>query len=108
MVSAGVWGVWIVLLVRICESDPNGQIKFCCFSFFIRKRLYPLAIIGIITILNFSLPLDMIIGYLIGFVQCNYLNGTLLRLKAEQYQKIENTVFKFAVNRPDFKRFADS
>lgn len=67
-----------------------------------------MAIIGIIALLNFSLPLDMIIGYLIGYIQCNFLNGTLFRFKADQYQQFENTVFKFAKDRPDFKRFADS
>lgn len=108
MRSSGVWGVWMVLLVRICESDPNGEIRFCCFPSNIKKRYYPFAILGIVSVLSLSIPLDMILGYVIGFIQCKFLNGTLFRLRADQYQQIESTVFKFAKDRPDFRRFADS
>ena len=80
MGSVGIWGVWMVLLARICESDPNGDIKFCCLPFTIKKKFYPLSILAIYAILTFSIPLDMLIGYFVGFIQCKFLNGTLIRL----------------------------
>lgn len=103
--SMGVWGVWIVFLTRICESDPHGKIKFCGLSYTVKKKFYPIMMIVVYTILTFSFPLELIIGYLIGFVQCKYLNGTLIRLSSQQYQKIEDSFLLRCVNhRFDFVR----
>ena len=81
----------MIYLARICVSDPDGDIKFCCFNFTIKKKIYPVVIIGIVAVMTFSLPMDMILGYMVGLIQCKFLNGTMIRLSLPQYLRIENS-----------------
>lgn len=46
----------------------------------IKKKSYPLAMITMMGVIAFYLPIDMLIGYFIGIIQCRFLNGTLIRL----------------------------
>lgn len=105
MMSCGIWGVWMVFLARICESDPDGDIRFCCFPFLIKKKFYPIAIMVLMAIVSFSFPMDMALGYLVGFLQCKVMNGTIVRLSIAQYQKLEDSfLFKCVSHRFDFVR----
>lgn len=77
--------------------------------FTIKKKWYPLAMLAILGVITFSLPLDMLIGYLVGLIQCRFLNGALVRLDYQKYQMLENSfVFKCVQNRPDFQKLVDS
>jgi hypothetical protein len=49
----GTWGVWMVFLTRVCESDPYGKIKFCGLFFTVKKRIYPLIMIVIYSTITF-------------------------------------------------------
>jgi hypothetical protein len=57
--------MWMVYIVRICMSDPNGNIQLCCFPLKIKKVLYPLVILLGIGFFGWSIPYDIITAYLL-------------------------------------------
>jgi hypothetical protein len=62
-------GVWFSMVCEYCYYNQTGDIKFCCFAWKIKKIVYPFVLMGILWLLRFSLPIDLIVGLLFAIVQ---------------------------------------
>jgi len=57
------------MLFKYCYYNPEGPIKFCCFDWKIKKIYYPFVLMGVIMVLRFSLPIDLMVGALYALFQ---------------------------------------
>jgi hypothetical protein len=57
------------MLTKYCYFNPEGDIKFCCFSWKIKKILYPFILMLVFTVLRFNIPIDLIVGIAYGLLQ---------------------------------------
>lgn len=86
--STGLWVVWMGYVTKICESDPEGSIQLCCLPMSVTKRYYPLVVIGLLWVLGWQVPYDLIVGYLVNVVACRFFDGSFLRLTNSGYRKL--------------------
>lgn len=103
MHSNGLWVMWITYLVRICESDRQGNIQMCCLPFVIKKRLYPLVTMVLVGIINWQIPFDLLMAYLLGIIACRWFDGSFIKLTYNAYRKLEaSCLVSWMSNRSDF------
>lgn len=63
-----VSGIWFNLMFKYCFFNAKTKIKFCCFPFKLSKIAYPFAFLAFLTLWNFSLKLDALIGIALAFI----------------------------------------
>ncbi len=103
MKSCGLWVMWMVYIVRICQSDPTGNIQLCCFPVNIPKRFYPLVILLALGIFQFKIPYDILVAYLLGLVQCTFFDGSFVKLSNSAYRRIQMSfLLRWMTLRDDF------
>jgi hypothetical protein len=92
----GVYGIWFNMLFKYCYYNAEREIKFCCFNWKMKKTVYPFVLLGICVVLSFSIPVDMIVGLLYGFleVKCErifcFLSGKGMYSKLSTFLKIDS------------------
>lgn len=83
--------MWMVYIVRICESDPKGKIRLCCLPILIYKRLYPVIIIGGMMLFSWSPQPDMWLVYILTLIQCKCFDGSVFRFRRSVYLYLEKS-----------------
>ena len=63
-----VTGIWFNFIVKYCYFNPKTKIKFCCFPIKLNKLVYPFALLGFLSLWNFNIKLDAIIGIFLAFI----------------------------------------
>ena len=57
------------MLTKYCLCNSQAKIKFCCFNFKFKRTLYPFILFAVCCLINFGIPLDMLVGLLYGITQ---------------------------------------
>lgn len=65
----GLKGIWFNMLTKYCYFNNQGNIKFCCFPWKIKKIVYPFVLLIVITTLQWKISLEMIVGLLMAFLE---------------------------------------
>jgi hypothetical protein len=95
--------MWMVYVMRICMSDPKGDIQPCCLPIKIKKMLYPLIILVGIGLLSWSIPYDLIVACLLTMVQCWFFDGSFVKFTRGTYRRIEmSCLLRWMSLRDDF------
>lgn len=68
----GVYGIWFNMLFKYCYFNAERDIKFCCFNWKIKKTIYPLVLMVICILLSFTIPIDMVVGLIYGFLEVKF------------------------------------
>jgi hypothetical protein len=103
MNSTGIWVIWMTYVVRICYSDPDGDIKLCCFPTLIKKKYYPVVVILLLGVLGLRIPYDLLVAYAMGVVACRFFDGSFVKLSNSTYRKLEMSFLMRWMNmRDDF------
>lgn len=96
-------------IVRICESDPTGNIQVCCLPFMVRKKLYPLIAVGLVGVLGWRVPVDMLVAYVMGVVACKWFDGSFVKLTTNAYRRLEESfLLGWMSQRDDFCKISSS
>lgn len=103
MYSCGLWVIWMVYIVRICMSDPKGNIQLCCLPITIKKQLYPIIILVLTGLLSWSIPYDLLTAYLLTAVQCMFFDGSFIKFSRSTYIRLEKScLLSWISSRDDF------
>ena len=88
----GVYGIWFNMLFKYCYFNAERDIKFCCFGWKIKKTVYPLVLLALCIIFSFSIPVDMIVGLLYGFVEVKFERFCCLATGKSFYEKLSSII----------------
>lgn len=86
-------GVWFNYMTVFCWLNPKPM-KLCCFNIKFSRQFYPFIFGSILTLLSWSIRVDMVTGILLGLVQCTLLKNTKDLLQPNHYQSINSIVTK--------------
>ena len=74
----GVTGIWFNMMFKFCYYNRNAKIKFCCFPWKINRLFYPYVFFLMLTILFLRVRLEMVIGLMLGMIECFLLQKNLI------------------------------
>lgn len=80
--SSGAMGLWFNLMTMFCWLNPK-QMKLCCFNVQFNRRFYPLMFGIIITLYNWQIRADIVVGVVLGLLQATVFSriGDWLQMK---------------------------
>lgn len=55
-------GIWFNLMFKYCYFNRDSRIKLCCFPVQVPKLAYPFIFLAILSLLDFKIKLDGVIG----------------------------------------------
>lgn len=65
--SQGLWPILMLEIVRLCNANPEANMRYFCCPFEIKAKYYPWLLLLIFSIFMFS-P-DILCGMLIGYLR---------------------------------------
>lgn len=80
--------IWLNLLYKLCHYNSENTIKICFIDKRIALKYYAYIMLGLVCFMSLSLRVDAILGIMIGVIECKWLEGGFVKVKAKTYENV--------------------
>lgn len=99
--SYGMWGLWMIYIVRWCLEDPEAQSRIMCLPCTVNRKYLPIFILTICVLIG-GFRMDMFLATGMGYLQGWYCKGHLIKLNINTVRWFEYRLPNSLKARVDF------